>query len=69
MQLDFKWIDRRARDQWPVELSSVIEGQNYDVFMIGDTKHFQIIHRDDERAVCQTGQNTSQAVTVTFSSR
>jgi hypothetical protein len=38
----------------------------FDAFMAGDTKHFQIIHRDDAAQVCQTGQNTSQAVTLTF---
>lgn len=38
----------------------------FDVFTSGQTKHFQIIHRDDSAAQCMTGQNTSQAVTVTF---
>ena len=39
---------------------------NFSAFTAGDTKHFQIIHRDDAGAVCNTGQNTSQAVSVTF---
>ena len=39
----------------------------FNAFMAGDTKHFQIIHRDEIALVCGTGQNTSQAVSVTFS--
>ena len=50
MQLDFKWIDRRARDQWPVDLSSVIEGQDYDVFMIGDLDS-KAFREEDQRAL------------------
>ena len=38
----------------------------FSVFTAGSTKHFQIIHRDTESAVCQTGQNSSQAQSVTF---
>ena len=38
----------------------------FSVFMAGDTKHFQIVHRDDAAQVCMTGQNSSQAVSVTF---
>ena len=39
---------------------------NFAAFTSGSTKHFQIIHRDDAGVVCMTGQNTSQAVSVTF---
>ena len=38
----------------------------YDAFMVGDTKYFQIIHRDDSAQVCLTGQNTTQYVEVIF---
>ena len=38
----------------------------FGAFTVGATRHFQIIHRDDEMAVCMRGQNTSQAVSVTF---
>ena len=41
---------------------------NFGAFTAGQTKHFQIIHRDDVSTVCMTGQNTSQAVSVTFGS-
>ncbi|QDU73349.1 hypothetical protein Pan97_03190 [Bremerella volcania] len=36
MELDFRWIDRRRRDQWPVNLTEEIEKGKYDVFIIGD---------------------------------
>lgn len=36
MELDFRWIDRRRRDQWPVDLTEAIEKGKYDVFIIGD---------------------------------
>lgn len=39
---------------------------NFSAFVAGSTKHFQLIYRDDELAVCMRGQNTSQAVTVVF---
>ena len=39
---------------------------NFGAFVAGNTKHFQIIHRDDASQVCMRGQNTSQAVSVTF---
>ena len=39
---------------------------NFAAFMTGDTRHFQIIHRDDAAQVCTTGQNTSQSVSLTF---
>ena len=39
---------------------------NFSAFVSGGTKHFQIIHRDDSSQVCMRGQNTSQAVSVTF---
>jgi hypothetical protein len=39
---------------------------NFAAFLDGQTKHFQIIHRDDAAAVCMTGQNTSQAQSITF---
>jgi hypothetical protein len=35
-------------------------------FMAGQTRFFQITHRDDALAVCMRGLNTSQAVEVTF---
>ncbi len=35
-------------------------------FSIGQTRYFQIIHRDDPLAVCTRGLNTSQAVEVVF---
>lgn len=34
-------------------------------FVSGQTRHFQAIYREDLSAVCGTGQNTSQGVTVT----
>ena len=40
---------------------------NFGAFTAGTTKHFQIIHRDNAMLGCGTGQNTSQAITVTFS--
>ncbi|MBI1249674.1 VWA domain-containing protein [bacterium] len=36
MEIDFRWIDRRRRDQWPVDLTKEIEEGKYDVFIIGD---------------------------------
>ena len=41
---------------------------NFNAFSAGQTKHFQMIYRDDESQVCMRGQNTSQAVSVTFGS-
>ena len=38
----------------------------FSAFLPGSTKHFQVIHRDDSAQVCGTGQNTSQAISVTF---
>jgi hypothetical protein len=38
----------------------------FDAFVAGSLKHFQVIHRDDAASVCATGQNTSQARTVAF---
>lgn len=35
-------------------------------FTAGQTRHFQGITRDVDALVCQTGQNSTQAVTVTF---
>jgi len=40
---------------------------NFGAFFAGLTKHFQIVYRDDDLAICMTGQNTSQAMSVTFS--
>ena len=39
---------------------------NFAAFAAGGTKHFQVIYTDDANAVCQTGRNTSQAISVTF---
>ena len=39
---------------------------NYDTFTAGQTKFFQVIHRDDAGAVCLTSQNTTQYVEITF---
>ncbi|MFI4876749.1 MAG: glutamine amidotransferase [Blastopirellula sp. JB062] len=36
MQIDFQWIDRRRRSNWPVDLTKQIEEGKYDVFIIGD---------------------------------
>ena len=36
IQLDYRPIDARLRSNWPVDLSSVFEKTNYDVFLIGD---------------------------------
>ncbi|PQO47722.1 glutamine amidotransferase [Blastopirellula marina] len=36
MQIDFQWIDRRRRSEWPVDLTKQIEEGKYDVFLIGD---------------------------------
>lgn len=35
-------------------------------FVVGQTRHFQVFYRDDTGAVCGTGQNTSNAITVTI---
>ncbi len=35
-------------------------------FSAGQTRYFQVIHRDDPLAVCTRGLNTTQAVEVTF---
>ena len=37
-------------------------------FVAGQTRHFQVFYRADDTLGCQTGQNTSQAVTTTFHS-
>ena len=39
---------------------------NFAAFVAGGTKHFQLIYRDDANTVCQTGQNSSQAISITF---
>lgn len=39
---------------------------NFDAFTSGQTRHFQMIYRDDPQAVCMRGQNTTQAITVNF---
>ena len=39
---------------------------NFSAFVAGNTRHFQIIHRDENTQVCGTGQNSSQAISVTF---
>lgn len=33
-------------------------------FLAGDTRHFQLVYREDPALVCRTGQNTTQAITV-----
>ncbi len=35
-------------------------------FVAGQTRYFQVIHRDDPSLVCMRGLNTSQAVEITF---
>ncbi len=35
-------------------------------FVAGQTRYFQVIHRDDPLAICGRGLNTSQSVEVTF---
>jgi hypothetical protein len=35
IQLDAMWIDRRGRDDWPVDLTEQLE-EDYDVYLIGD---------------------------------
>ena len=35
-------------------------------FVAGQTRHWQVIHREDDTAGCLRGLNTSQAVSVTF---
>ncbi len=35
-------------------------------FAVGQTRYFQVIHRDDPLTVCQRGLNTSQASEITF---
>ena len=35
-------------------------------FVAGQTRHFQSIYRDSVDQVCGTGQNTTNAVSVTF---
>ncbi len=35
-------------------------------FFAGQTRYFQVIHRDDPLLSCMRGLNTSQAVEVTF---
>ena len=36
IQLDFRPIDPRLRDSWPIDLSDVLQEKSYDVFLIGD---------------------------------
>lgn len=36
MELDFRWIDRRRRDAWPIDLTEDLQAEKYDVFIIGD---------------------------------
>lgn len=36
MELDFRWIDHRRRDAWPVDLTAQLTEQVYDVYIIGD---------------------------------
>lgn len=36
MELDFRWIDRRRRDAWPIDLTEDIQKEKYDVYIIGD---------------------------------
>ncbi|MEZ6114030.1 MAG: glutamine amidotransferase [Pirellulaceae bacterium] len=36
MQLDFRWIEQRARDRWPVDMSREFGEADYDVIMLGD---------------------------------
>ena len=38
----------------------------FSAFVAGSTRHFQAVCRDDPAAVCTTGLNTSQAITVEF---
>ncbi len=35
MEVDFTWIDASHRDNWPIDLASVLE-REYDVFLLGD---------------------------------
>ncbi|MEM7518900.1 MAG: hypothetical protein AAF368_18510, partial [Planctomycetota bacterium] len=35
-------------------------------FAIGETRHFQAVYREQAGAVCATGQNTTQGLSVTF---
>ena len=35
-------------------------------FTSGQTRHFQVFYREDDTLVCQSGQNTTNGVTVTF---
>ncbi|MEM7516008.1 MAG: hypothetical protein AAF368_03665, partial [Planctomycetota bacterium] len=35
-------------------------------FVAGQTRHFQVFYREDVALGCQSGQNTTQGVTVTF---
>ena len=39
---------------------------NFAAFTSGTTRHFQIISRENDQLVCNTGQTTSQSVTVGF---
>jgi uncharacterized membrane protein len=36
IDLDFQWIDSRLRDRWPVNLTDMLSGSQYDVFILGD---------------------------------
>lgn len=40
--------------------------QNSEPFITGNTRHFQVIYRDDPQAGCQSGLNTSQSVSISF---
>ena len=35
-------------------------------FVAGQTRYFQVFYRTDETLGCQSGQNTTQAIAVTF---
>jgi uncharacterized membrane protein len=36
MDVDFMWIDHRARDRWPVDVADRFRDPQYDVFVLGD---------------------------------
>jgi len=36
IELEFRWIDHRLRDTWPLKLANTFAGDDYDAFIIGD---------------------------------
>ena len=64
----FRPIDARgevgARSlPWGAPTQSIAQDSG---FVVGQTRHFQAIVRDDPALICLNGQNTTNGVSVTF---